>query len=92
MVMMMTSCNQVLPSYHIVPSMYALVGGTAVLGGVFRASISLVVIVVEGTRQINYIFQVILAVVMSNWVAHNIHSEGVYESDLEKNGTVSFLR
>jgi chloride channel 7 len=72
--------------------MYALVGGTAVLGGVFRASISLVVIVVEGTKQINYIFQVILAVVMSNWVAHNIHSEGVYESDLERNGTVSFLR
>jgi len=84
--------SKLLPHWHIVPSMYALVGGTAVLGGVFRASISLVVIVVEGTRQINYIFQVILAVVMSNWVAHNIHSEGVYESDLEKNGTVSFLR
>jgi len=84
--------EKVLPTFHIVPSMYALVGGTAVLGGVFRASISLVVIVVEGTRQINFIFQVILAVVMSNWVAHNIHSEGVYESDLEKNGTVSFLR
>ncbi|QDZ21651.1 chloride channel protein [Chloropicon primus] len=84
--------EKLLPTFHIVPSMYALVGGTAVLGGVFRASISLVVIVVEGTRQINFIFQVILAVVMSNWVAHNIHSEGVYESDLEKNGTVSFLR
>lgn len=84
--------KMLLPNWHIVPSMYALVGGTAVLGGVFRASISLVIIVVEGTRQINYIFQVILAVVMSNWVAHNIHSEGVYETDLEKNGTVSFLR
>lgn len=84
--------HTMLPGWHINPGMYALVGGTAVLGGVFRASISLVVIVVEGTRQINYIFQVILAVVMSNWVAHNIHSEGVYESDLEKNGTVSFLR
>ena len=47
-----------LPSLPISPSMYALVGGTAVLGGVFRASISLVIIVVEGTRQINYIFQV----------------------------------
>jgi len=84
--------SKLLPMWRIAPSMYALVGGTAVLGGVFRASISLVVIVVEGTRQINYIFQVILAVVMSNWVAHNIHSEGVYESDLEKNGSVSFLR
>jgi chloride channel 7 len=84
--------SKMLPHWHINPGMYALVGGTAVLGGVFRASISLVVIVVEGTKQINYIFQVILAVVMSNWVAHNIHSEGVYESDLERNGTVSFLR
>jgi len=84
--------RKLLPAWGIAPSMYALVGATAVLGGVFRASISLVVVVVEGTRQINYIFEVILAVVMSNWVAHYIHSEGVYESDLERNGTVSFLR
>lgn len=37
-------------SWDIQPGLYALVGATATLGGVFRGSISLVVVVVEGTR------------------------------------------
>ena len=42
---------QVLPSsWEIQPGVYALLCATAVLGGVFRSSFSLVVIVVEGTR------------------------------------------
>ena len=74
------------------PGIYALVGATACLGGVFRSSISLVVIVLEGTKQVSFLFEIILAVVVSNWVAHVLHSEGVYESDLERDGTVAYLR
>ena len=39
-----------LPGWHIEPGTYALLCATAVLGGVFRSTFSLVVIVVEGTR------------------------------------------
>ena len=41
---------QALPTWHIQPGIYAMCAATAMLGGVFRASISLVIIVVEGTQ------------------------------------------
>jgi chloride channel 7 len=72
--------------------MHALVGATAMLGGVFRTSISLVVIMIEGTGGIEFLLPVILAIVLSNWVAHHIHSAGAYESDLERIGEVHFLQ
>jgi chloride channel 7 len=70
------------------PGLHALVGATAMLGGVFRSSISLVVIMVEGTGGIDFILPVILAIVISNWVAHHIHHAGAYEADLERLGMV----
>jgi chloride channel 7 len=30
--------------------------------------------------------------VVANWVAHQIHHEGVYESELERIGNLYFLR
>mgnify|MGYP001807148600 CR=1 FL=1 len=42
----------------------------------FRSAISLVVLVVEGTRGIDYLIGVILAVIVANWVAHHIHHDG----------------
>lgn len=39
-----------LPSWNIQPGLYAMCAATAMLGGVFRASISLVVLLVEGTQ------------------------------------------
>ena len=50
-----------------------------------------VVIVVEGTRGIDFLFGVIIAVVASNWIAQHVHSEGVYESELERDSSVYFL-
>jgi chloride channel 7 len=41
---------QWLPDWHIQPGVYAMCAAAAMLGGVFRASISLVVIFVEGSR------------------------------------------
>ena len=41
-----------------------------------RSAISLVVLMVEGTRGVDYLFGVILAVVVANWVAHHIHHDG----------------
>jgi chloride channel 7 len=81
-----------LPSWNIQPGLYALMAGTGVLGGVFRSAISLVILVVEGTRGIEYMFGVILSVVIANWVAHHIHHDGVYESELERIGNIYMLR
>ena len=39
-----------LPSWDIQPGVYAMCASAAVLGGVFRSSISLVVLLVEGTQ------------------------------------------
>jgi len=47
--------------------------------------------VVEGTRGIDFLFGVIIAVVASNWIAQHVHSEGVYESELERDSSVYFL-
>ena len=35
---------------------------------------------------------IIIAVICSNWVGEAINSDGVYETDLEADGTVIFLR
>lgn len=43
---------------------------------------------IEGTGGIEFLLPVILAIVLSNWVAHHIHSAGAYESDLERIGTI----
>jgi chloride channel 7 len=72
--------------------LYALVCSTAVLAGVFRSAISLVVLVVEGTRGINFIFGIIIAVVVANWVANLLEHEGVYESELEHDHNICFLQ
>lgn len=50
------------------------------------------VIVVEGTRGIDFLFGIIIAVVCANWVAQLIHKDGVYESELDHDGNVFFLR
>lgn len=56
------------PSWDIQPGLYALTGATAMLGGVFRSTISLVVIMIEGTGGLDYIFPIIQAVIVSNCV------------------------
>lgn len=49
-------------------------------------------LVVEGTRGIEFMSGIILSVVIANWVAHHIHHDGVYESELERIGNLYFLR
>ena len=79
------------PSWKIQPGLYALVGATALLGGIFRSAISLVVIMVEGTGGINFMFEIIVAVVVANMVGSIFHFHGIYEQELEHNETMRFL-
>ena len=39
-----------------------------------------------------FIVGIIIAVICSNWVSEAIHSDGIYETDLEADGSVIFLR
>lgn len=80
------------PHENIQPGLHALVGATAMLGGVFRSSLSLVVIMMEGTGGIQYLLPAIIAIYVGNWVAHHIHHAGAYEADLERLGEVRFLQ
>ena len=73
------------------PGLYALIGAAATLGGVFRSSISLVVIMVEGTGGISFVFCIIVAVMVSNAVSGWFHRHGVYHRDLGRNAAVAFL-
>lgn len=85
--------NPIVPmSWDIQPGVYAIVGAAAMLAAVFRSSVSLVVILVEGTRGINFLPGVLIAVIISNFIAHWIHPDGIYESELEVDGRVFFLR
>ena len=80
------------PSWDIQPGVYAMIGATATMAAVFRSSISLVVIMVEGTRGIQFLPGILAATIISNFIAHWVHPEGIYESELERDGRVFFLR
>lgn len=85
--------NAVLPpAWDVQPGVYAMVGATATMAAVFRSSISLVVIIVEGTRGIEFLPGILAATIISNFIAHWLHPDGVYESELERDGRVFFLR
>ena len=71
--------------------MYAILGSAAMLSAVFKSSISVVVILVEGTKGINLIFGVIMAVLISNLIMSMCNLEGVYESEIERDHYVYYL-
>ena len=50
---------------NISPGTYALVGATSALASVFRSSISLVVIMLEGTGNISFLLPLLLGVAVS---------------------------
>eukprot|EP01112_Ceratiomyxa_fruticulosa_P015925 TRINITY_DN4769_c0_g2_i1.p1 TRINITY_DN4769_c0_g2~~TRINITY_DN4769_c0_g2_i1.p1 ORF type:complete len:808 (-),score=128.85 TRINITY_DN4769_c0_g2_i1:106-2529(-) len=61
------------------PSIYALIGSAAMMGGYSRLTISLVVIMVELTEGTQYLIPLIMAVMVSKWVSdgvtHSLYDE-----------------
>lgn len=78
--------------WDIQPGVLAILSATATLAAVFRSSIAVTIIVVEGTRGIDFLGGIIISVIVSNWIAHYIHPSGIYESELERDGRIFFLR
>ncbi|KAL6073810.1 Chloride channel protein [Balamuthia mandrillaris] len=69
----------------VTPGVYALVGAAAVLSGVTRMTVSLVVIVFELTGELNYILPIMFAVMISKWVSDSLGKEGIYDQHIALN-------
>eukprot|EP01050_Picozoa_sp_SAG11_P013007 SAG11_NODE_1489_length_4814_cov_2.132131_2_plen_491_part_00 len=60
---------------------YALLGAVALLGGVQRSSLSLVVIIVEGTGKVDYLLPIILTTICAKWAGDRLN-HGIYHTVL----------
>eukprot|EP00301_Raphidiophrys_heterophryoidea_P006033 c12470_g1_i2.p1 GENE.c12470_g1_i2~~c12470_g1_i2.p1 ORF type:complete len:765 (+),score=173.30 c12470_g1_i2:86-2380(+) len=63
------------------PGSYALMGAVALLGGIQRTTISLCVIMMEGTGETEYLLPIIFTTVVANYIG-NYFNSGVYEMSL----------
>eukprot|EP00698_Gefionella_okellyi_P021234 TRINITY_DN681_c0_g1_i3.p1 TRINITY_DN681_c0_g1~~TRINITY_DN681_c0_g1_i3.p1 ORF type:complete len:738 (+),score=141.68 TRINITY_DN681_c0_g1_i3:35-2248(+) len=70
----------------ITPGIYALIGAAAMLGGVTRMTVSLVVIMFELTGGINMIIPLILSTMFAKWVADAVNKSSVYDEHIRMNG------
>jgi len=70
---------------EISPSTFALLGAAALLAGIQRSTVSLCVILVEGTGQVKVLIPVIVTIVIARYVADLISGHGLYELAMEVN-------
>ncbi|XP_030372678.1 H(+)/Cl(-) exchange transporter 5 [Scaptodrosophila lebanonensis] len=70
----------------ITPGLYAVVGAAAVLGGVTRMTVSLVVIMFELTGGVRYIVPLMAAAMASKWVGDALDRQGIYDAHIALNG------
>ena len=67
------------------PSTFALVGVTALLVGIQRSTVSLCIILMEGTGETKFLIPIVVTTVVAKWVGDNFN-EGVYEIGMEIQG------
>ena len=70
----------------IAPSTFALLGVASMLTGIQRSTVSICVILVEGTGQIKVLVPVIVTVIVSRFVANWVHQDGIYETGMRLKG------
>eukprot|EP00282_Hemiselmis_andersenii_P034147 CAMPEP_0169462694 /NCGR_PEP_ID=MMETSP1042-20121227/19702_1 /TAXON_ID=464988 /ORGANISM="Hemiselmis andersenii, Strain CCMP1180" /LENGTH=189 /DNA_ID=CAMNT_0009575359 /DNA_START=160 /DNA_END=726 /DNA_ORIENTATION=- len=63
---------------------YSLAGAAAMLGGMQRATISLVVILIEGTANEHFMIPIVTSVLTANFVGHLVTQEGVFDIMLRR--------
>ncbi|TFK51880.1 hypothetical protein OE88DRAFT_1658562 [Heliocybe sulcata] len=64
----------------ISPGFYAVVGASAMLGGVTRMTISLVVILFELTGALSHVLPIMISVMVSKWVGDAFGEGGIYSA------------
>jgi chloride channel 3/4/5 len=74
------------PSHCVIPGVYAIVGAAAVLAGVTRMTICLVVIMFELTGGLEYVVPCMLVTITSKWVAEVLGCPSIYEIHLALTG------
>ncbi|RDB23755.1 H(+)/Cl(-) exchange transporter 3 [Hypsizygus marmoreus] len=62
----------------ISPGFYAVLGASAMLGGVTRMTISLVVIVFELTGALSHVLPIMICVMTAKWVGDALGKDGIY--------------
>jgi chloride channel 7 len=65
---------------------YALVGATAALAGMFRANISVVVIMLEGSNKAAFLFPLLIATASANIASRLFFSKSFYEEQIKREG------
>jgi len=60
------------------PGFYAVIGASAMLGGVTRMTVSLVVIVFELTGALSHVLPIMISVMVAKWVGDGLGKEGIY--------------
>ena len=63
----------------ISPGIFAMVGAAAFLAGVSRMTISLCVIMIELTGELEYVLPHMIAILVAKWVADALDKESVYD-------------
>jgi len=70
----------------VTPGVYAMVGAAAVLGGVTRMTVSVVVIMLELTGGLEYVLPVMVAVMLSKLVGDGCGTESLYDEMVMMHG------
>lgn len=64
----------------ITPGTYAVIGAASALAGATRMTVSIVVIMFELTGALTYVLPIMVAVMLSKWVADAFGKRGIYEA------------
>jgi chloride channel 7 len=81
---------QMIPGMKISsPGVYALIGASAMLGGVTRMTISITVIIIEATNAIGLLLPIVLAIMISKFVG-DVFNSSLYDMHIQIRG-VPFL-
>ncbi|CAI4232802.1 unnamed protein product [Auanema sp. JU1783] len=70
----------------VMPGLYAMVGAAAVLSGITRMTVSLVVIMFELTGSLELIVPTMVATMFSKWLGDAICKSSIYDAHIELNG------